>query len=262
MKKKDSRIKLYRNSKNIKIVETLNFAFMQSQGEYICRMDGDDISDYHRIEKKLLFLKENPDISLVGCSVQSIDEKGNLLNRKTMPSSQRIIMKTLEFASPVFHIWLAKREVYEKLKGYRNIAYVEDYDFLLRMTTLGLKYSNLADYFGYSVRLRSGNTISYAGIIQRKAHRYSYRLYLQRSKKSNDNFSIENFREFVNSSAYERKTFQLSSLLLHRALINNKRNNVKKYCYFIASYLISNEQRKYVNGRLRVTIYSKFFGGE
>jgi glycosyltransferase involved in cell wall biosynthesis len=262
MKKKDDRIKLFRNSKNSKIVETLNFAFKQSSGEYICRMDGDDISHYQRIEKKLLYLKENPQISLVGCSVQSIDEEGNILSKKKMPSGEKTIRKTLKYANPVFHIWLAKREVYEALNGYRSIPYVEDYDFLLRMTTLGLKYSNLENYYGYSIRLRSGNTISHAGIIQRKAHRYCYELYQQRDKKSEDDFSLENFNSYVQSSTYEKRAFQLSNILLQKALMINKKISISKYSYFIIAYLVSNEQRKYINGRLRVLLYSKFLGGE
>ena len=262
MKKKDGRIKLFRNSKNSKIVETLNFAFKQSSGEYICRMDGDDISHYQRIEKKLLYLKDNPEISLVGCSVESIDEEGNILSKKKMSSCEKTIRKTLKYANPVFHIWLAKREVYEALNGYRNIPYVEDYDFLLRMTTLGLKYSNLENYFGYSIRLRSGNTISHAGIVQRKAHRYCYELYLQRDKKREDDFSLENFNSYVQSSNYEKRAFQMSNILLQKALMINKKISISKYSYFIIAYLVSNEQRKYINGRLRVLLYSKFLGGE
>lgn len=262
IKKKDSRIRLFRNKENLKIVETLNFAFKQSSGEYICRMDGDDISDYYRIEKKILYLKENPQISLVGCSVQSIDEKGNVLSKKKMSANNKTIRKTLKYANPVFHIWLAKREVYEALNGYRNIPYVEDYDFLLRMTTLGLQYSNIDNYYGYSIRLRSGNTISHAGIIQRKAHRYCYNLYLQRDKTLKDNFSLENFNSCVKSSEYEKKVFYLSNKLLQKALMNKKKISICKYFYFFIAYLLSNEQRKYINGRIRVLLYSKFLGGE
>jgi glycosyltransferase involved in cell wall biosynthesis len=262
LKKQDSRIKLYKNSKNSKIVKTLNIAFQHSRGEYICRMDGDDISDHDRIERKLGFLKENPDVSLVGCSVKSIDENGKLLNRKKMPSNQNIINKTLKFATPVFHIWLAKRDVYEKLNGYRNIPYVEDYDFLLRMTSMGFKYTNLDDYFGYSIRLRHGNTISHAGIIQRKAHRYCYNLYLRRTSGLDDNFSMQEFNEYVSSKPIEYKLFSLSNNMLQRAILIENRYNLKKYLYILLSYLGSKEQRNYINGKLAVIFYSEFLGGD
>lgn len=262
MEERDKRIKLYRNSYNKKIVETLNFAYQQSSGEYICRMDGDDISDYDRVERKLNFLNEHPDISLVGCSVKSISENGVILNHKRMTSNQRVITKTFKFANPVFHIWLARRNVYEKLNGYRSIPYVEDYDFLLRMTSLGLKFTNLESYFGYSIRLRNGNTISNAGIIQRKAHRYCYDLYLRRGNGTSDNFSIEEFNEYVYSKAFEYKLFNKSNVLLQKALLINNKASVRKYLYVLLSYLVSSEQRKYINGRLRIVFYSKLFGGE
>ncbi len=261
MKEKDNRIKLYRNSKNLKIVETLNFAFKQSKGEYICRMDGDDVSHHQRIEKKILFLRENPSISLVGCSVNSINEEGKFLNEKKMPFEQKTINGTQKYANPVFHIWLAKRDVYKKLNGYRNIPYVEDYDFLLRMNTLGLKYTNLTGFFGYSIRLRSGNTISHAGISQRKAHRYCYELFLRREKEDNDGFSLQDFYSFIDSSIFEKKLFEISSIFLHKAIRINNRFSIRKFMYLILCYLVSNEQRKYINGKLRVFLYFKIHGG-
>ncbi|WFT52817.1 glycosyltransferase family 2 protein [Acinetobacter baumannii] len=52
----DPRIRLYKNDKNSKIVKTLNFALEQAKGEFIARMDGDDISTPERLEKQLEFL--------------------------------------------------------------------------------------------------------------------------------------------------------------------------------------------------------------
>ena len=42
--KEDSRIKLYKNETNLKIVKTLNNMISQANGKYIARMDADDIS--------------------------------------------------------------------------------------------------------------------------------------------------------------------------------------------------------------------------
>jgi len=257
MQKSDGRIKLYKNRRNLQIANTLNIAFQNCHGDYICRMDGDDVSHPERIEKKLNYLKSNPEISLVGCSVKSVNETGDLLSCKKMLSNQSIIHKTLKYASPVFHIWLARREVYEQLKGYRHIPYVEDYDFLLRMTSLGYKYTNISEYFGYSIRLRSGNTISSAGILQRKAHRYCYKLYQLRNHGYEDNFSIENFNNYVQTNPIEYKLFQKSNTLLQKALFIKKRISLGKMGYVFLAYLLSNEQRKYINGRLRVLFLVK-----
>ena len=59
LKKHYSRIKLYKNEKNYQISTTLNRAFLNSTGEYIVRMDGDDISMPDRIEKMVSALEKN-----------------------------------------------------------------------------------------------------------------------------------------------------------------------------------------------------------
>ena len=45
-----------------------------SKGNYIARMDGDDISMPHRLEKQLTFMEKYLDISLIGSSMVCIDE--------------------------------------------------------------------------------------------------------------------------------------------------------------------------------------------
>ncbi|WP_242039003.1 glycosyltransferase family 2 protein [Acinetobacter baumannii] len=115
----DSRIKLYKNSKNSKIVKTLNFALEQATGDFVARMDGDDISAPERLEKQLDFLIKNPQYFLVGSHVNTIDSNNNVIGRQEMPIKDEIINKTIKYASPVLHIWLAKREVYNQLNGGR-----------------------------------------------------------------------------------------------------------------------------------------------
>ena len=154
------------NKENLRIVETLNFALLHSTGSYIARMDGDDISLPDRIEKQLQFLKAFPEYDLVGSNTITIGENGDELGRTKMLSNENLINKTLLLSCPVLHIWLAKKEVYIKLKGYR-IPTVEDYDFLLRMKTLGLRFTNIDEYL-YKVRIRQGNTVSSNGLIQRR----------------------------------------------------------------------------------------------
>ena len=73
LQESDNRIKLFRNSKNLKIAETLNYALSQASGEYIARMDGDDYSDPTKIEKQYTFLLNNPDFVLVGTNYVLVD---------------------------------------------------------------------------------------------------------------------------------------------------------------------------------------------
>ena len=85
--KEDSRIKLYKNEINLKIVKTLNNMIEVSLGKYIARMDADDISLPKRIEKQVAFLEQNTDISFLGTNAVLIDEKNFVIGKSHLPLS-------------------------------------------------------------------------------------------------------------------------------------------------------------------------------
>lgn len=251
---KDERIKIYKNDTNERIVKTLNFAYSQSSGDYILRMDGDDISELDRLEKKMKFLSDHPEIDLVGCSVKSINEEGTELRLKKMPSNVKAINKSVKYTNPVFHIWLARREVYERLNGYRDLLYVEDYDFLLRMMSMGLKFTNIDDYYGYSVRIRKGNSNTTAGLKQRKAHEYAYSLYEMRMTEGWDNFSMERQLSYIDINEDSSRKYELSSKYLNEAIKFKNTRIFSKIYYIILSYVASKDQRRYINSALLTKI--------
>src|ERR1035437_722418 len=149
-------------------------------------MDGDDIALPVRLEKQLRFLENNSDIALVGCATSAIDEPGRPipgLGVSLKPITQKAISRTLLLASPCSHIWLARREVYDKLWGYRDIAFAEDYDFLLRAITSGFRITNLPETL-MLIRTRSGNISS--RLEQRKAHYYIINLYRERMRNGQE----------------------------------------------------------------------------
>ena len=78
--KSDKRIKLYKNNQNLGIAETLNLGLKYASGEFIARMDGDDISMPNRIQEMLSFIQNNTDFDLVGSHTITINEKGEELS--------------------------------------------------------------------------------------------------------------------------------------------------------------------------------------
>lgn len=83
-KKRDSRIKLIKNIKNMGIVSSLNTGLEQSKGEFIARMDADDISEINRFSIQLDVLKKfNADIC--GCHWKVINENGKTLSANLVP---------------------------------------------------------------------------------------------------------------------------------------------------------------------------------
>ncbi len=59
--KKDERIKVIKNEKNLGFVKSLNKAIKLVSTKYIARMDTDDIANYERLEKQIKFMKNHPE---------------------------------------------------------------------------------------------------------------------------------------------------------------------------------------------------------
>ncbi len=258
LQKQDSRIKLYKNEKNLKIVKTLNRALSLSNGEYIARMDGDDISLADRIERKIKFLEKNNQYDLVGCSMKAIDTNDNKIGQTIHYENEELLLTTLKYVTPVSHIWVARKSVYIKLNNYREISGVEDYDFLLRMTSLGLKYTNLEDYFGYLVRLgREGNTISSFGIKQRKMHSYAYKLFIERKDNRTDTFSENNLLNYTKTNKYLEKMHSFSSKCLYKAIEFKGSSQYSKTLFYLLLSLVSPYQIAYLYDRTKYRLITR-----
>ena len=63
---KDPRIKVIQNSKRLGLAESLNLGMREAKGEYIARMDADDISRSDRFEKQVEFLDNHLNVAVVG----------------------------------------------------------------------------------------------------------------------------------------------------------------------------------------------------
>ena len=80
----DCRIKLIKNEQNIGITKSLNIAIKNANGEFIARMDADDISLAQRFEKQVEFLTRNPEYIACGTAIEIIGshEEGKIIYRK------------------------------------------------------------------------------------------------------------------------------------------------------------------------------------
>lgn len=240
----DPRIHVHKNEKNLGITASLNIALSLASGKFIARMDADDIATPDRLEKQLLFLQDNPDYSLVGAQMLTIDESGNRHGVSPCPVSYEEAKKVIFYSSPVPHIWLCRADVYAKLKGYRHLAPAEDYDFLLRMETLGLKYGNHPEPL-MMIRSRSGNTASVASLKQRKAQNYVLSLYKQRASNGlTDAYSREAFQNTIRSTAMADYFHNRSSDYLARSV--KASSIVNRISYVLASVLLSPYNAQYV----------------
>lgn len=144
---RDIRVKILRNSKNLGIARSLNIAINFSRGEYIARMDADDISARNRLDVQLKFLQDNLSISICGSFAYLINEKGITIGSKKFPLKDREIKKALNFYSPIIHpTFFAKASFFKNLSGYNpDYDYAEDYELLMRASD-SYKMANIPEY--------------------------------------------------------------------------------------------------------------------
>lgn len=76
----DTRIEYYSLSENSHIAHATNIGFSKVRGNYVAIMDSDDLWHPRKLEKQLIFLKDNPQHSCCFSWLDIIDENGNCIN--------------------------------------------------------------------------------------------------------------------------------------------------------------------------------------
>lgn len=153
---KDNRIKLYKNPENLKISKTLNFAISKTKGEYIARMDADDISDLTRIEKQISFLENHQDIDFCSTAIRFFGEiEQDLFYKTNIKDIRDEILQGSPFAHAIT-VFRAKIKPY--LQYEDKYAGAEDIELFSRLLKNGIKGGNLNEIL-YSYRITGNQTI-------------------------------------------------------------------------------------------------------
>ena len=144
--KRDSRIRLI-SRENKGLVASLNEGIAAARGEFIARMDADDISLSDRFEKQLeLFWLDN-DLAAVGCQRTLIDSDGDSLNLpRLLPTNhENIDADNLNGVVSVVHpSTMIRKSALQAVGGYRSWSIGEDLDLWLRLAE-SQKLANLSD---------------------------------------------------------------------------------------------------------------------
>ncbi len=140
----DNRIVLVHKD-NTGLTKALNQGLSLARGEYIARMDADDISLPERLARQMQFLEENPATGLIGCHFYVIDSDGGQKSLCCPPIYNDEIQKELLMGNQFCHGSVVFRTECIKTVGlYREFfKFAQDFDLWLRIAE---KYqcSNLA----------------------------------------------------------------------------------------------------------------------
>lgn len=122
------------------LVPPLRKGLSKARGNFIARMDADDISTPERLMKQVRYLEMHPDVVLVGTWAQVINAEGAVTGQDyTPPASSSELCRTLCQENVIVHGSIMMRiEAARAVGGYRsNFAYAEDYDLWLRLAEIG-----------------------------------------------------------------------------------------------------------------------------
>jgi glycosyltransferase involved in cell wall biosynthesis len=132
----DQRIRLLSNTENLGLSKSLNRGLELATGEFIARMDADDVCRPERFATQLSWLKSKPEILVLGSNIQKIDENGTPLSIGSPPYSQAELRWNSFFGGNfvVCHPSVMMRhKVFDRFGGYAEIPTSQDLELWGRM---------------------------------------------------------------------------------------------------------------------------------
>jgi len=231
---KDTRIEIIQNKDNIGLIKTLNKGISLSNSPYLARMDADDVSAIHRIEKQIAFLLQNKEIAIVGTKSLPIDLKGNGIPK--IANSTYIQPETLAFSSfftqPFFHgSILTKTEVLKENPYSLEYKHSEDFELWLRLSNKGYKFSNI-DFDLYYYRINPAGVSILNEVEQKKSHNKASKFYLEKWTK--ESIGVKRI-EIINNRPSAKVTYKdfNQSMTLFSKLYHRRNSTPEMREYFI-----------------------------
>ena len=146
------KIRLLKNEKNCGLNATLNRCLAEAQGEYIARMDGDDLCSPVRFEKELAVLEGDGSLALVSTAMSFFDESGEW---GEIRHPENPVKRDFLHGSPFCHApCMMRREALLAVGGYsegKKLLRVEDYHLWMKLYAAGYAGKNLPEML-YSMR--------------------------------------------------------------------------------------------------------------
>ena len=138
--RKDKRIILLNNQKNLGISKSRTKGTRYSRGKYIAVADADDISISIRFERQYNYLENHKDCGVVGGFIELFNSNtGKIIGVRKYYKNDKELRKRIFLYCPISQpVCMIRRKAFDNV-GYYNIKYppVEDLDLWFR---IGMKY--------------------------------------------------------------------------------------------------------------------------
>lgn len=155
-KDKENVVKYYPQEVNRGLGEALRIGSAYCTGDYIFRMDSDDISHPRRFEKQAAYVEGHPEIDVLGTDISefqvSVDEN---MRVRSCPMFHKDIVQMGKSRNPMNHVTACiKKTALEVCGGYETLLLLEDYFLWLKMIAVGCQLANMHESL---VFVRVGN---------------------------------------------------------------------------------------------------------
>lgn len=133
--------------KNVGLGNALNEGLKAVSYEIVARMDTDDICAEDRFEKQIQFLKEHPDVDMVGGQISEfMDTEDNVVSVREVPCSDTDVKRFMQTRNPFNHQTVTfRKSAVDAVGGYVELHFLEDYYLWCRMCVNGAVFANLPD---------------------------------------------------------------------------------------------------------------------
>jgi glycosyltransferase involved in cell wall biosynthesis len=127
------------------LVDSLNWGLAEARAPWVARADADDVCEPDRLEKQLAFLREHPDVDILGSQLAIIDAEGNPSGYRTYPLQHEAIVHGMMRYSTLAHPSVCfKKERVLAAGGYRRF-FNEDYELWSRLVGQQARFANHPD---------------------------------------------------------------------------------------------------------------------
>lgn len=142
---RDGRIKLLKNRTRMGLGANLRGGVKAAHGEWIARMDADDISINTRLERQYDYVKLHPETDIVGSFATDIDENGKQISERKVPTTHNNIVKYI-WACPIIHptAFIRKFSLMQ-VGSYGTEKRRQDYALWFRCAAAGLNFANIPE---------------------------------------------------------------------------------------------------------------------
>lgn len=154
---RDARIAIHRQA-NAGGAEARNRAFAMASAPLVANMDADDVASPARLERQLEFMRQHPDVAVLGGALAFIDEQGRQFGEWQYPLTDAEIRSAFDHTTPIAHpTTMIRKEAFLAAGGYRALlTRAEDIDLWLRIAERHA-VANLPDVL-ISYRVHSAQT--------------------------------------------------------------------------------------------------------